>query len=103
MNTFIVSIWVAFGIATVTLAVYRTILSAHQERDVLHLAENAQGEVAKQFSLASRLSAIDRWGKTLTVVTVLVGLGLATSYLYQAWESQNPGPNNFYGINSPAR
>jgi len=70
---------------------------------VVHLAGSEQGEIAKQTSLARRLNVIDRWGKTMTVVTAVIGLGLATVYLYQAWESPNPGPNNFYRLNTPAK
>jgi hypothetical protein len=32
----------------------------------------------------------------MTVVTAVIGLALATEYLYHARESPNPGPNNFY-------
>ena len=36
-----------------------------------------QGEIAKQTSLARRLTTIDSWGMTMTVVTTIIGLGLA--------------------------
>ena len=101
--TFVIAIWIVLGVATLTLAIYRKILATHQEEDVVHLADSEQGEIAKQTSLAQRLNAIDRWGKTMTVVVTVVGLGLATGYLYQAWESPNPGPNNFYRMNSPVK
>lgn len=101
--TFLISIWVVLGVATLILAIYRSVLSTHQEEDVVHLADSEQGEIAKQTALARRLNAIDRWGKTMTVVVTVIGLGLATAYLYQAWESPNPGPNNFYRMNSPVK
>lgn len=101
--TYIVSIWIVLGVATLMLAVYRLVLTAHQEQDVVHLADGEQGEIAKQAQLAKRLNAIDRWGKAMTVVVAVVGLGIATAYLYQAWESPNPGPNNFYRMNTPAK
>ena len=41
--------------------------------------------------------------KSMTVVIAVIGLALATAYLYQAWEDPNPGPNNFYRMNSPTR
>ena len=34
---------------------------------------------------------------------LIIGIGLASAYLYQAWESPNPGPNNFYRMNSPVK
>ena len=98
--TFIISVWIVLGVATLILAIYRQVLTAHQEEDVVHLADSEQREIAKQTSLASRLNTIDRWGKTMTVLVTVIGLGLATAYLYQAWESPHPGPNNFYRMNS---
>jgi hypothetical protein len=36
-------------------------------------------------ALASKLKMIDRWGKILTITTVVIGLWIAALYLYQAW------------------
>jgi hypothetical protein len=94
--TFVVSVWVVLGVATLILAIYRQIVTTHQEEDVVHLAPGEEGEIPKQISLARRLDTIDRWGKIMTVIVTVGGLGLATAYLYQAWESPNPGPSNFY-------
>jgi uncharacterized membrane protein len=35
-----------------------------------------------QTSLAQKLDVIDKWGKILTVVTVVVGLLIAAVYIY---------------------
>ena len=101
--TFIVSVWIVLGTATLSLAIYRRVLATHKEEDVLRLGPGEEGEIAKQTSLAHRLTAIDRWGISMTVITAVIGLALASAYLYQAWESPNPGPNNFYRMNSPAK
>jgi hypothetical protein len=101
--TFIVSVWIVLGSATLFLAIYRRLLATHKEEDVLRLGPGEEGEISKQTSLAHRLTAIDRWGISMTVITAVIGLGLASAYLYQAWESPNPGPNNFYRMNSPAK
>jgi len=98
--TFVVGFWMVLGISTVALAVYREIFSTHNENDVVHLGPGEESEIPRQVLLARKLGSIDRWGKGMTVITMLIGLGLATSYLYQAWESPNPGPNNFYRNNS---
>jgi hypothetical protein len=98
--TLMVEIWIVLGIATLSLAIYRQIFSVHNENDVVHLGAGEEKEIPRQVLLAKRISFIDRWGKGMTVITILIGLGLATSYLYQAWESPNPGPNNFYRNNS---
>jgi len=94
--TLIVALWMVLGIATLGLAVYRWVLSAHNEHDVVHLGAGEEKEIPRQVTLARKMNTIDRWGKTMTIVTAAVGLALATAYLYQAWESPNPGPNNFY-------
>jgi hypothetical protein len=100
---FVVGLWMVLGIATVILAIYRQILSAHNENDVVHLGAGEEKEIPRQVSLARKMDMIDRWGKTMTIIIALIGLGLATAYLYQAWESPNPGPNNFYRYNSPVK
>ena len=67
---------------------------------MVHLGAGEEKEIPRQVSLARKMDAIDSWGKTMTVIIAVIGLGLATTYLYQAWESPNPGPNNFYRNNS---
>jgi hypothetical protein len=99
--TFVVAIWAVLGIATLLLLVYRIVMSTHSEEDVVHLGPGEEGEIPKQVALAKKLDKIDRWGKTLTIITAVIGLGLASAYLYQAWLSPNPGPNNFYRNNTP--
>lgn len=101
--TLVVGFWMVLGIATLVLAVYRQIFSAHNENDVVHLGPGEEKEISRQVLLARKIGFIDRWGKGMTVITILIGLGLATSYLYQAWESPNPGPNNFYRNNTPVK
>jgi hypothetical protein len=101
--TFVVGFWMVLGIATLVLAVYRQIFSTHNENDVVHLGPGEEKEISRQVLLARKIGFIDQWGKGMTVITILIGLGLATSYLYQAWESPNPGPNNFYRNNTPLK
>ena len=101
--TFVVAIWTVLGAATLALAVYRLIFATHNEEDVLRLAPGEEREAQKQASLAKKMTGIDRWGETMTVLFAVIGLGLATAYLYQAWESPNPGPNNFYRMNTPPK
>jgi len=101
--TFVAAMWAVIGIATLILAIYRWALSAHGERDVVHLGAGDEKKIPKQVSLARKVDAVDRWGKAMTVITAVIGLGLATAYLYQAWESPNPGPNNFYRNNARER
>jgi len=101
--TFFVSVWIVLGAATLVLAIYRRILATHQEEDIVRLGPGGERQAVKQTSLAQRLTAIDHWGITMTVITAVIGLGLASAYLYQAWENPTPGPNNFYRMNSPVK
>jgi hypothetical protein len=79
-----VILWVAFGLVTAGLALYRKFL-AMKEEDYIHLSPGGENLIPKQSQLAHRMDLIDRWGESLTVVTVLFGLALAAAYLYQAW------------------
>jgi hypothetical protein len=98
--TFVVVIWALFGIATLGLALYRKVL-ANQERDVIQLGAGEEGKIPQQQELARKLHSVDNWGKSLTVVTALIGLALAGSYLYQAWEDPSAVPNTFFRRASP--
>ena len=79
-----VVIWVILAIATLGLALYRKLISAGEE-DLIHLGPGEERHIPKQVALEAKLDAIDRWGKILTVITVLVGLAMAAVYLYQAF------------------
>jgi hypothetical protein len=91
----IVMIWVVLGIATLGLALYRKLISANEE-DVVHLATGEERQIPEQAALARKLASVDRWGKTLTIVTVVVGLGIGAAYMYQAWVDPSSVPNNFF-------
>lgn len=99
--TFVVSIWVVLGIATLALAVYRSVLATHHEEDVVHLGPGEEQEIPRQAALARKLDVIDRWGKVLTIFVVIIGLGLAAAYLYQAWLDPSSVPPNFYRRTTP--
>lgn len=80
----VVVIWAVLAIATLGLALYRKFVSAG-EQDLVHLGPGEERQIPGQIALASRLNGVDRWGKILTVVTIAIGLSVATLYLYQAW------------------
>lgn len=103
ITTVIVAIWALLGLATLSLAVYRFFFATHNEEDIIRLGAGEEGSAQKQVAVARTLTVIDRWGEVLTVIIAVVGLGLASAYLYEKFNSPNPGPNNFYRMNSPAR
>jgi hypothetical protein len=52
---------------------------SREEDDSLHVMH---GTLTQQTTVAQKLDAIDKWGKILTVVTVIFGLLLAAAYVY---------------------
>jgi len=79
-----VVIWAAVAVVTLGLALYRKVISA-SEQDIVFLSASEAGNIPKQQALAARLGGIDKWGKTLTVVTLVLGLALASIYFYGVW------------------
>jgi hypothetical protein len=77
-------IWAVLAIATLGLALYRKLVSASEE-DLVHLGPGEEHHIPQQVALASKLNGLDRWGKILTVITIVTGLAMAAMYLYQAW------------------
>jgi hypothetical protein len=82
--TTLVIVWITIGLITAALALYRK-LTTLREDDYLHLAEGEGPLIPRQVAMAHKLNLIDRWGKTLTVITAAFGLILAAVYLYDAW------------------
>jgi hypothetical protein len=95
-----VAIFVVLGLVTLGLALYRRLITADEE-DVVRLGPGEEREIPKQQALAQRLNVIDRWGKTLTVLTLIIGIGIGCAYLYKAWLDPSSVPNNFYRRNTP--
>lgn len=52
---------------------------ARSEDDSLHVMH---GTLTQQTSIAQKLDGIDKWGKILTVITVVFGLLIAAAYIY---------------------
>jgi hypothetical protein len=82
--------WFTIGLATAGLALYRKLLSMHEE-DVIHLGAGEERLIPQQAKLAHKLDVIDVWGKGLTAATVGIGLVVAALYLYNTWlQNQQP-------------
>ena len=75
--------WGVLAIVVVVLIIYRKSVSSHED-DSIHLEGSMPSE---QIALGHRLTMIARWGKTLTLVTVVYGLALAGIYMYQVWNT----------------
>ena len=94
-----VVLFLVLGVVTLILAAYRWKVTGNEE-DVVRLGPGEEREIPKQVALARKVTAIDRWGKTLTVVTLVLGIGISCAYLYKAWLDPSP-TNNFYRRNTP--
>jgi hypothetical protein len=55
-----------------------------REDPFVHLSPGAEGLIPQQVAMSRKLSSIDRWGITMTIVTLVLGLALAAIYIYQA-------------------
>jgi len=80
--------WLTLGCAVLGLAIYRKLV-ANSEDENLHIGQFDGLRVVHQEQVAHRLSLVDKWGKTLTVVVIIFGVVLATAYLYQKWIESN--------------
>jgi len=76
-------VWAILGVVVVILALMRRNASEHED-DSIHLSG---GEAAaEQVVIAKKISAIDKWGKLLTIILVVTGLLLAVAYGFQVWD-----------------
>ncbi|MGP0074731.1 MAG: hypothetical protein ACLPWF_22695 [Bryobacteraceae bacterium] len=82
-----IAIWAVVGFAVLGLALYRKILTFHGDDEFVHLTEGEQQLIPQQVALSSKLAAIDRWGKILTVFTAVAGLLILAVVLFQAWQA----------------
>jgi hypothetical protein len=78
-------LWAVLASAVIVLAAYRK-MAARSEDDAIHVQEAVIG---KQTALARTLDTIDHWGKILTLVVAVYGLGLLAYYLYSSWEQSS--------------
>jgi len=91
LRPFIV-LWAILAISVVILIVRRKMV-ASQEDDSLHVLQGGAA-ISQQVVVANKLEQIDKWGKIMTVITVVFGLLVAAAYVYQVWTQStqiNPG------------
>ena len=79
-------LWALLALTVIGLIIYRRVVSAGED-DMIHVSDAAGSVTSHQVSVAHKLDQIDKWGKTLTVVTVVYGIVLAGVYVYQSWVS----------------
>lgn len=77
--------WAALALIVMVLALMRKQIASHGD-DSLHLSGGA-AVVTDQVNLSKKLDAIDKWGKALTILLVVVGLALAVLYGMGMWDA----------------
>ena len=80
MNLFpLLVVWVVLALSVLALFLWRQAV-ARGEDDSLHVMHGAIA--TQQTALAQKLEVIDKWGKIVTVITVVLGLAIAAAYVY---------------------
>ena len=80
-----VILWALLALTVLGVLVWRRLV-ASKEDDYLHVMDGAAVEKgAEQIALAQKLDVIDKWGKLLTIVTVIYGVILAFAYVWSSW------------------
>jgi hypothetical protein len=79
-------LWAVMALGVIALIVIRKRISSGED-DTLHVMEGDAAMIPHQEEIAHKLAVIDRWGKSLTAVTVLFGLIVGALWVYQGWVS----------------
>jgi hypothetical protein len=77
-------LWAIMALAVLTLIVIRRRIASGED-DSLHVMEGAARMIPHQQEIAHKLEVIDRWGKSLTVLTLVFGLIVGALWVYQGW------------------
>jgi len=77
-----VILWGVLAVVVLALIVWRKGVTWHND-NTLRLLD--AGAVSQQAVVTHKLDLIDKWGKTLTAITVIFGLLIAVAYAYQTW------------------
>jgi hypothetical protein len=78
----LLALWGALAVSVMVLIVWRKTVSRHED-DQVHLLHTEA--VPQQAAVAQKLDQIDKWGKIVTAVTVILGVLIAALFVYQTW------------------
>ena len=81
--TYLAALWITVALIVIGLAIWRKMV-ASSEGLVLHVGLDGV-EAEKQSAITRKLAQIDQWGKTLTVVDVVICLVLLGLYAHNVW------------------
>jgi hypothetical protein len=74
----------ALLILTVVAMIVRRSVIARGEDDTLHVL-HGETSVPEQVTLAEKLDVIDKWGKILTIATIVYCTVIGLCFVYQQW------------------
>jgi hypothetical protein len=78
-------LWVLLALTVLTLFIWRKMV-ASKEDDNLHVLDGASAaKSADQQVIAQKLDFIDKWGKIVTIVTIVYGVILGGLFVWQSW------------------
>ena len=81
------AVWGALALGVPGLALYRKWIAAGED-DSLCLSGDGSA-IGKQKFMSDKLEAIDRWGKLLTTVVVVLGVVLLAVYIYVSFDASS--------------
>jgi hypothetical protein len=82
------------------LLIYRFLLTAHEDTSIhVDVAERSLAE--QQAGIAHRVELVDYWGRLLTIVTLLYGLGMAAGVPLQTWVFPKDRDNGIATFDEP--
>jgi len=76
--------WCFLAVTVLALALYRNLAAMHED-DLVHLGAGEEKLIPGQVTFFRKLERVERWGKTLTVISLIGGLLLGAAFLYRAW------------------
>ena len=77
-------LWAVMAIAVLALIVIRKRIAAGED-DTLHVMEGDARLIPHQEEIAHKLAVVDRWGKSLTIVTLVFGSIVGLLWVYQSF------------------
>jgi hypothetical protein len=79
-----VILWIVLTAAVLTLIAWRKIVAIKEDDNLILNAASAEKN-AEQVMVTKKLALIDRWGKIVTVATVVYGVILGGLHAWQSW------------------
>lgn len=90
LNKFAIELLVLAALIAVTLglALYKMVCERDNDYHI-HATSDELASVGKQSAMAGRLESVEKWGKGLTLVTVVYFLVVLGLVLYSAWQQSS--------------